>query len=223
MQTHESYIAEIVNFSKSRLTDAERQLIDDAKIVYGSGGGRAGTRGVTYYNKWQNGGGEDCPHSFVEICAFGESDPTQIAGTTLHELAHVIAGYDAGHGPNWKEACARIGLRHARAAGQFHCLANMTPDVRLFVAGLDRPGDGEPLVSRLNGLIPTGGFSISRPRPCGAAIGVRGGTSRGVGSGSRLKKVSCGDCGYIARVTKTWLEKFGPPLCPCNSEPMTEG
>jgi hypothetical protein len=221
MQTHESYIAEIVNFSKSRLTDAERQLIDDAKIVYGAGGSR--TRGVTYYNKWQNDGGPECPHSFVEICAFGESDPTQIAGTTLHELAHVIAGYGAGHGPDWRSACSRVGLRRALAAGQFHCLANMTPDVRNFVAGLDRPGDGEPLVSRLNGLVPTGGFSATRPRPCGAAIGVRGGTSRGVGSGSRLKKVSCGDCGYIARVTGKWIEKSGPPLCPCNSEPMTEG
>ena len=51
-------------------------------------------------------------------------------------------------------------------------------------------------------------------------IGVRGGKSRGQGSGSRLKKVACGACGYTARVTTKWLDQAGAPLCPCNKEPM---
>jgi hypothetical protein len=38
--------------------------------------------------------------------------------------------------------------------------------------------------------------------------------------GSRLLKVECNDCGYIARVTRKWLSDSGAPLCPCNGESM---
>lgn len=37
---------------------------------------------------------------------------------------------------------------------------------------------------------------------------------------TRLIKCECGDCGYIARTTMTWLAEVGAPLCPCNGEPM---
>lgn len=37
---------------------------------------------------------------------------------------------------------------------------------------------------------------------------------------TRLNKAECSACGYTCRVTKKWLELVGPPLCPCNSEPM---
>lgn len=39
---------------------------------------------------------------------------------------------------------------------------------------------------------------------------------------TRLLKVACRECGYIARVTQKWLDEAGAPLCPCNSEPMRE-
>ena len=38
--------------------------------------------------------------------------------------------------------------------------------------------------------------------------------------GTRLLKVECQDCGYIARVTAKWLDDLGAPICPCNHEPM---
>lgn len=219
-QTHETFIRAVVDMAKTRLTADERAQIDDTKIVYGAG--NAGTRGVTYFKQWQNGGGPECPHSFVEICAFGESDFTQIAGTTLHELAHVIAGYDAGHGRDWKATCNRVGLQIAKAAGQQYCMAYFAPDIRQKIAALKNPLDGAPMATRLNGIAPSG-FTPANPRPCGAVIGVRGGKSRGKGSGSRLKKVSCTACGYVARVTGKWLVQSGAPLCPCNHEPMAQG
>lgn len=37
---------------------------------------------------------------------------------------------------------------------------------------------------------------------------------------TRLLKVECPDCGYVARVTAKWIEKLGAPLCPCNREAM---
>jgi hypothetical protein len=41
-----------------------------------------------------------------------------------------------------------------------------------------------------------------------------------VKQGTRLFKAQCGDCAYTVRVTRKWLAELGPPLCPCNSEPM---
>jgi hypothetical protein len=37
---------------------------------------------------------------------------------------------------------------------------------------------------------------------------------------TRMIKCECGDCGYIARTTRQWLEEVGAPLCPCNQEAM---
>lgn len=36
---------------------------------------------------------------------------------------------------------------------------------------------------------------------------------------TRLLKVMCPECGYTARVTRTWIEEAGNPICPqCNTE-----
>ena len=42
----------------------------------------------------------------------------------------------------------------------------------------------------------------------------------GTRPGSRLLKVQCGYCAYTCRITRKWLDELGPPLCPCNSQPM---
>src|SRR5262249_48938208 len=34
--------------------------------------------------------------------------------TILHEIAHALAGEDAGHGPLWKSVCRRIGCKPER-------------------------------------------------------------------------------------------------------------
>ena len=38
-----------------------------------------------------------------------EGSGEQIRDTVLHEIAHAIAGYEAGHGPLWKVTARRIG------------------------------------------------------------------------------------------------------------------
>ena len=65
----------------------------DVAVVYGAGDGRY--RGVCHYSAWANGVG---PVEVVEIAAAGEESLVQVAGTTLHELAHVLAGWGGGHG-----------------------------------------------------------------------------------------------------------------------------
>jgi hypothetical protein len=39
---------------------------------------------------------------------------------------------------------------------------------------------------------------------------------------TRLMKVECGDCGYIARVSSKWIDEAGAPICPCNGEAMVQ-
>lgn len=212
MQTHETYIKAVANIAKARLPAADQAIIGNTKIAYGTG--RANLRGTTYYSRWINGDGPDCPHTLIEICAFGESDIVQLAGTTLHEIAHALVGPGVGHGKGWKDTCARVGLTTAKAAGQEYSLDHFAPDIRDKIASLTPPQDGQPVSARLNG-------APSKPRPCSAAIGVKGGKSRGVGSGSRLLKVECTDCGYVARVSGKWLAT-GAPICPCNHKPMEQ-
>ena len=39
---------------------------------------------------------------------------------------------------------------------------------------------------------------------------------------TRLIKVSCPSCGYVARVTRKWLDDPGPPVCPTDSVALVE-
>lgn len=159
-----------------------------ARLSYGAGA--PGLRGVTYYGRWSDPGTDE-PIPFVEICALGEEHPIQLAGTTIHELGHVLAGFGAGHGKAWKDACRQLGLRHVRAAGTVYSFACFDPDIRHIVS---------QLIEKLKEGRPANGF-LTVPRPCPMGIGTRGGKSRGKGSGSRLRKWVC-ECEkpVIARV-----------------------
>lgn len=35
---------------------------------------------------------------------------------------------------------------------------------------------------------------------------------------TRMIKMECGHCGYVARTTRKWLEDVGPLVCPCNRD-----
>lgn len=195
METHQQYIQNVAAIALARLPADERSKVQ-AHITYGAGA--PGLRGITYYGVWQNGEPEPVP--FVEICAFGEEDDIQLAGTTIHELAHVLAGGMAGHGKGWTKACESLGLRRAKAAGNVYRMAQFDPDIRFKIAALVSPSDGKPVGahSRVNGLMPLTGI---KPKACPLGIGTRGGKSRGRASGSRLRKYVC-ECArpVIARV-----------------------
>lgn len=42
------------------------------------------------------------------------NDMEAVKDTVLHEIAHAIAGYKAGHGVEWKMVCIRIGAKPQR-------------------------------------------------------------------------------------------------------------
>ena len=179
--THEAYINHVRDLvvpliGHEQLAAKARQ----AKLVYGVG--KANIRGITYYNAWANHMGED-KAAFVEITAKGEESPCQLAGTTIHELGHVLAGYGQGHNVVWKQACHVLGLRCIKAAGTRYLFANFAPAIRDSIYSAARKLEGsKPLFNELRG------FTVA---PCPMGIGTRGGMSRGVGSGSRLRLWQC--------------------------------
>ena len=181
MTTHLEYIKKVAVLATAKLPATEQSKLD-AQITYSMG--TPGLRGVTYFGAWKNGGDEPVP--FIELCAAGEQDDIQLAGTTVHELAHVLAGHQAGHGKDWKAACETLGLRKAKAAGNVYRMAQFDPKLRLAIAALISPTDGKPV-----GMIGRHQLGKIKPRICPMGIGTRGGKSRGVGSGSRLRKYVC--------------------------------
>lgn len=201
--THEEFIQTVrkiaLAFAGSALDAIQVNKLETTKLVYGLG--EPGTRGITWYNKWQH----HCGGDLIEICAFGEEDWVQLAGTTIHELGHVLAGPGVGHAKEWKDACAKLGLRRVHAAGTQYLLANFDPTVRNRLALLDKPKDGKPAVLGA-GLT---GIAMPKARICTQGVGSRGGKSRGAGSGSRLRKYVCGH-GQIIRASTDELD------CVCN-------
>lgn len=180
-QTHLNYVKQVAGLARDMLPEDERSKLD-SQLSYSLG--RPGLRGVTYYSQWQNGGDEPVP--FIEICALGEENDIQLAATTIHELAHVLAGHGAAHGPEWKKACGRLGLRRAKVHQSYRA-AQFEPSLRVKIAELISPTDGKPVGYGAG----TGTPGKVTPARCPAGIGTRGGKSRGAGSGSRMRKFVC--------------------------------
>ena len=186
--THEAFIHRVRDFvvahavERATITAEQAEALQAAKLVYGVGNGSY--RGVCHYGAWQNGHG---PAEIVEIAATGEESWTQLAGTVIHELGHVIAGLSGGHKNPWKDATVALGfVKRPLAAGQAYTLSLMTAAVRHEVARIAvEIADGRPEFARL-------GVTFT-PKPCSSGIGSNGGRSRGAGSGSRLRLWEC-DC-----------------------------
>lgn len=213
MRTHEDYIRDVAAFvvMHADLTPTEHDMLAGIKLVYGAG--ETGLRGITFFGRWKTG--EEI-RPFVEISAFGQSSIVQLTGTTIHELAHVLAGWGKGHGKEWHDACERLGLINVQAAGTSYTWANFSPWVATYAMAIEPPDEGEPVQSiagRLAGLnAPTmPGFRI---RGCQAGVGTRGGKSRGAGSGSRLRLWQC-SCGVKARVAS---DSFDATHDPCGTK-----
>lgn len=149
-----------------------------SKLLYGTG--RPGVRGATWFCRWATSGESEVT-DLIEVSAFGEESPLQLVGTTLHEMAHVLAGSGAGHGRQWKSAAKRLGLLRAEAAGQRYGLGDIEPDLWGALERLQGPTDGMPSDALVQRAF----------RPCALGVGTRGGRSRGPASGSRLRLFVC--------------------------------
>lgn len=181
--THEQYIARVMAHAlrQKSVTAADRKALKACRLTYGAG--PDGTMGITYHNRWQRNG-KGGVGAFVGIC--GTCQPNGnflLADTVLHELGHVCAGPGKGHGPEWKEACDRLGLVEARATYMPGQKPLFSAAMMKLLKNTKDPNEGKPVWR-----VPTGTNGPVEPpkiRPCSAGDGVRGGKSRGPGSGSR--------------------------------------
>ena len=200
--THEAYLAAVAQ-AVAEYAPGYSARIAACKLVYGTGAGQRRLLGATHHGAWQNG--RPSPVALCEVCAFQSDTPSQVAATTVHELAHAVIGPGHGHGAAWKRTARALGLVDPRAASNGReTWAAFADPLRAVLEAIPAPTDGRPLPPA-----PAAGT----PRPCSAGRGARGGTSTGKGSGSRMRKVQCPACGYTARVSGRWLD-VGPPVCP---------
>ncbi len=185
--THEEFIRKVRDITVAHIADTDtRARLNACKLVYGCGDGTY--RGICYFEAWKNGHTDSS--EFVEIAATGEESPVQLAGTTLHELGHVLAGKNAGHALAWKQACEAIGLRCAHAVATRYSLAHFAPAIRAEIAAISQLSDGSPVFGP-RGAAGYVGLPPIQLKPCPLGIGTRGGKSRGKGSGSRLRLWLC--------------------------------
>lgn len=227
--THEKIVTAVYQLALQRpgLSNEERQTLREIKLVYGAG--PSGTRGITYYHRWAKPCACGKPHGpahkktakceperklvpFVAVCGTAQESLVQAIGTTLHELGHVLAGLQAGHGDEWKAACAKLGLVNMLAAGTAYSWDTNFEDGDWLKALQTLPqitDDGEPanvdeMLQALHKLLgPNANLPWSmRPtkiKPCTAGWGARGGKSRttiatmatGQGPKSRLLLWQC--------------------------------
>lgn len=195
VQTREAYLAAARRAILGRYAsrpNADTDIVarlSSVKVLYGVGA--PNLRGVCYFTGWRNG---EESQPLIEVTAFGEESRWQLAGTLLHELAHAAAGFEAGHGPQWRQWAETFGLRVPRAAGHVYMPSGFDADLRDMLYRLPDPADGRPNLRA--GL---GQWAPRKAPPCPVSIGVRGGKSRGKGSGSRLRLYIC-ECDPPVRV-----------------------
>lgn len=187
--THEQFIQAVRDevivdaLRRGAISAEQAESLSHTKLLYGVGDGTY--RGICHYDAWENGIGKVC---VVEVAASAQESWTQLAGTVVHEMAHVLAGWGAAHGSEWKDQAVSLGFRiRPAAAGQVYWLSMFNPTLRRSIwAAAKRIDDGHPgFVRGMTGIMP------GRPKPCSAGHGTKGGTSRGKGSGSRLRLWEC--------------------------------
>lgn len=231
--THEEFLHSVreaairLALQAGTISEDEAAKLEHTKLVYGVGNGTY--RGVCHYGAWENGIGQV---DVIEVAATAEESWVQLAGTTIHELGHVLAGWGAGHSDDWKACVERLGMRRPKAAGQVYALAQLNPAVRVEANRIAQAiSDGLPSFAGRGGatggidplgILLGGGLRVRKPRPCSAGYGTKGGTSRGPGSGSRMIKVACQaeGCGYQVRISQKWIAVGTPP---CGADPEGHG
>ena len=121
-------------------------------------------------------------------------DPLQAFAVLMHELCHVIAGLDAGHGKGFSKVAHAIGLTGRMRE------ATMSEETAAWAAGR---------------IVLLGDY------PHGALTGKEDPTRKK--QGVRLLKASCPGCDYTFRITRLHAEK-GLPACPvCDRQMELDG
>lgn len=135
-------------------------------------------------------------------------DTYDVLETLLHELVHVADNCVSGHRGNFAAIATQIGFQKPMT---------FTPSGPALAAEL-------LVIAEELGVYPHGALTPS-VTPVTVPVVTTAGqptvetviTKMHSGPGkqsARLVKVECPECGYIARVTRKWLDEVGAPICP---------
>lgn len=173
------------------------QTLPPVKVSVGWPGGR-GRKNSVIGQCWTPAVAKDeVSHVFISPVL---DDATRVLDVLAHELVHAInfaEGDPCGHRGAFARIAKAIGLE-----------GKMTATVA-----------GEDLAARLKEIAEDLG-----EYPHGALSTMEGGADGPKKQGTRMIKVECAEgSGYKVRMTRTWLDDFGAPKCPCHDEVMIEG
>jgi hypothetical protein len=118
----------------------------------------------------------------------------RVLGVLAHELIHVCVGLEAGHRGPFKRVATAIGL-----TGRMTATTEGEDFIRTFTTVLENLGP-----------YPHAELDARRRRPDPGEAPL---SSAPKTQSTRLHKVMCRQCGYVARVTMKWLNE-GMPVCP---------
>jgi hypothetical protein len=157
-------------------------------------GGRSGFKRQTIGECWSPIRSED--GSWEIFINPTLAKPMRVAGVTGHEMIHATVGLEAGHRGPFKQLALAIGL-----TGRMSATTEGEDFIRTFTPILEDlgPYPHAALDARSR---------LQKPEPGEAPL-----SSGPKTQSTRLHKVMCRHCGYVARVTMKWLNE-GMPVCP---------
>lgn len=135
---------------------------------------------------WASEASADGAHQIFISPVLEETDivsPQGVLATLVHEVGHAVVGVAAKHGSKFRKVAEGVGL---------------TGKMTATIAGPELLEDLQKIYAKL------GAFPHVKLNPLLSGIKKQG---------TRLIKCECGDCGYVVRTTKKWIQ-IGAPHCP---------
>lgn len=190
--TREEWLVSAVKLLGVRLFKPNGYTIP--KKVKVSLGWPAGKRGKVLGQAWS----PECSDNkfneiFISPVLCDISSKRGVLAVLVHELIHVTIGNDKGHKAEFKKAMKNLGLEGK--ASSTYASAGLADMFERFDKEL--------------GKFPHAKMSVNSRSPIKKQT-------------TRLIKVECPKCGYIVRVTRTWLDDCGAPICPVDKKQFVE-
>lgn len=123
--------------------------------------------------------------SHVIIVRPDRKDAVEVAAAIAHQMCHIASGPRDDHGHLFRHLAVSIGLRGRRTESRPGAVFE-----ELIRSVIEQVGE-----------LPTPEWELASSPTTAKQT-------------ARLIKVACRDCGYIARVSRKWLDSAGPPHCP---------
>lgn len=128
-------------------------------------------------------------------------DTARVLDILLHELIHAADDCQSGHKGAFAEAATRLGLEGPMTATTAGIA--LAADLMTLAATLGDYAHAKLMVPKRTAEVPVGPDGRPVPR-------VHSGPKT---QGTRMIKLECPCCGYVARTTRKWLA-LGAPSCP---------